>query len=316
MLRAFLGITIAFFLIACDQIKAPSKVSIALNPWPGNVLLYLADKKQFFSQVGINVELVRVSTLADVQRAYLAGEVDGFASTLVEVVQVGVVGGTPSKVVLIADYSHGSDVIISASQINSVKELKGKTVGCEVSSLGTYILGKALAEHQMTLADINIVNIEQESAGEALALRKVVAVVTYPPYSIALQSTGDYRQIFTTKEIPEDILDVLSISEKVLQQQPLFVDKLRQAWKLAFDYLQQHPQEAIAMMAAQEGLTVAEYTKALDGLNLLSIEQQRQLFQQPKKLQQMGAEVCETLVKMGAIESNCLHASSLFYLDP
>jgi len=316
MLRVFLGITIAFFLNACGQIKTPDKVSIALNPWPGNVLLYLADKKDFFSQVGINIELVRVSTLADVQRAYLAGDVDGFASTLVEVVQVGIVGGKPSKVVLIADYSHGGDVIISTAQINSVKELKGKTVGCEVSSLGTYILGKALAEHQMTLADINIVNIEQDSVGEALESRKVVAVVTYPPYSIALQSTGDYRQIFTTKAIPEDILDVLSISENVLQQQPLLVEKMHQAWKLAFDYLQQHPEEVVAMMAAQEGLSASEYVNALDGLNLLSIEQQRQLFLQPKKLQRMGEDVCETLVKIGAIESSCEHAASLFYVEP
>ncbi|QYJ86155.1 ABC transporter substrate-binding protein [Shewanella mesophila] len=316
MLRAFLGITIAFFLIACGQIKTLNKVSIALNPWPGNVLLYLADKKEFFSQVGINVEIIRVSTLADAQRAYLAGEVDGFASTLVEAVQVGVVGGEPSKAVLITDYSNGGDVIIGGAQINSMADLKGKTVGCEVSSLGTYILARALAVHQMTLADVNIVNIEQEAVSEALDSRKIVAMVTYPPYSIALQNTGYYRQLFTTKEIPEDIIDILSISEKVLQQQPLFVDKMKQAWRLAFDYLQQHPQEVIAMMAAQEGLTVAEYTQALDGLNLLSIEQQRQLFQQPQKLQQMGVDVCQSLAKIGAIESNCEHADSLFYVEP
>jgi hypothetical protein len=44
------------------------------------------------------------------------------------------------KVIPIPDYSNGGDVIIADTRIGNMLGLKGKRIGCEVSSLGIYIL--------------------------------------------------------------------------------------------------------------------------------------------------------------------------------
>ncbi|QYJ89987.1 ABC transporter substrate-binding protein [Shewanella halotolerans] len=307
---------LAVFLVGCGPKKVEEPITIAINPWPGYELLYLAKQKGFFQQVGANIELVQVSTLSDAQRAYLTGYVDGFASTMIEAIQVVPLGGKPIKIVLLADYSDGGDVIIAPEAIENLQALKGETIGCEVSSLGIFVLERALRQHKMNMDDVRVINVEQGAAVSALAIGKIAAMVTYPPYSVEIQSSGAYRQLFSTKEIPEEVLDTISISSSVLAANPNLADQLQQAWQLAMDYLQQHPEEAMAIMAKREGLQVAEFKGALADLKLLSGEEQRKLFAQGDKLTQLGYSVCETLVKIEAIESDCRHVDNLFYRAP
>ncbi|CAM4178728.1 ABC transporter substrate-binding protein [Shewanella aquimarina] len=307
---------LAMLMVGCGPKKVEEAVTIAINPWPGYELLYLAKQKGFYRQVGANIELVQVSTLSDAQRAYLTGHVDGFASTMIEAIQVAPLGGKPIKIVLLADYSDGGDVIIAPTSIENMQALRGQTIGCEVSSLGIFVLERALRQHQMQLDDVNVINVEQGAAVSALALGKIAAMVTYPPYSVEIQSSGAYRQLFSTKEIPEEVLDTLSISSSVLAEHPQLVDQIHQAWQLTLDYMRQHPEEAMAIMAKREGLQVAEFKEALADLKLLSSKEQHKLFVQRDKLTQLGYSVCETLVKIGAIESDCLHVDNLFYQVP
>ena len=139
MKRFALCVCVLALLTACAK-KEPRPITIAINPWPGYELLYLAEKKQFFEKVGANIKLYQLGSLSDAQRAYLNGQVDGLTSTLIEAVQAQVLGGQALKIIMVPDYSNGGDVIVSNKSASSISDLKGKTIGCEVSSLGIYIL--------------------------------------------------------------------------------------------------------------------------------------------------------------------------------
>jgi len=147
-------------LFGCSP-SADDKIKISINPWPGYEFLYLAEQKGIFEQVGLNIELVQTSTLSDAQRAYINNYVDGFTSTLVEAIQVEPLGGNSIKVVLLPDFSNGGDVILANKSIQSITDLKGKNIGCEVSSLGIYILQQALSKYGLLIEDVNIINTEQ-----------------------------------------------------------------------------------------------------------------------------------------------------------
>ncbi|MCL1043578.1 ABC transporter substrate-binding protein [Shewanella marisflavi] len=315
MIKGIFLLLTALLLTACEPKKVEEPITLALNPWPGYELLYLAQQKGFFTQVGAYIELVQVSTLSDAQRAYLTGYVDGFASTMIEAIQVEALDGQPVKVVLLADYSDGGDVIIAPNSVENMQALRGKTIGCEVSSLGIFVLERALNLYQMQLDDVKIINVEQGAGASALAIGKIDAMVTYPPYSVEIQSTGNYQELFSTKEIPEEVLDTLSISSAVLAKHPELVGQIQKAWQMAMDYLQEYPDEAIAIMAQREGLSVADFEAALMDLKLLSHDEQNKLFHQPDKLKALGHSVCQTLVKIESIESDCAHIDNLFYQE-
>ena len=93
-----------FLLMACTESVKPQKVRIAINPWPGYEFLYLASELGFYEQEGINVEIVELSALADVQRVYIQGRVDGFGSTVIEAVQAAGIPQKPLSIILVPDH--------------------------------------------------------------------------------------------------------------------------------------------------------------------------------------------------------------------
>jgi len=295
---------IILFLSGCSK-PTVSPVEIAINPWPGYEFLYLAEQKGFFEQVKLNAKLIQLDSLSDVQRSYVNGYADGIASTVIEAVQAEVLGGKPLEIVLVPDFSNGGDVIIADKGIKSVKDLKGKTVGCEVSSLGIYILQRALSSHDLKLSDVNVVNIEQLSGEQALLNGSIDAFISYPPVSINILKHDKYHQIFSSAEIPNEIIDTVSISKDALKQNPDFVPKLHKVWQMALDYYQEFPEDALKIMSKREGYSAQKFKDILSELYILDNKAQKALFSKQYALQNSVINVCKTLVHVESIETNC-----------
>ncbi|QSX40930.1 ABC transporter substrate-binding protein [Shewanella cyperi] len=310
MKRLWLLLTLCW-LAACGGQPA-TKVVIAINPWPGYELLYLAQQQGYFAEEGLRLELVQVASLSDAQRAYLAGGVDGFTGTLIEAVQVAMLGGKPLKIALLADYSAGADLIVAPEHFTSMTQLKGRTLGCEVSSLGIYFLARALMANGMTLDDVKVINVEQGDGNRQLAAGTIDAMVTYPPYSIALLKHEGMQQLFSTREIPGEVLDIVSVSESLLRREPDFPAKLQNVWQKVLEYHMRHPEEANALMARREGISAAEFNASLNGLALLTREAQQQLLADRERLSGMLDSVCDTLTRIQAVSGTCDKLPYLF----
>lgn len=296
-----------------QQVEQP--VTIGINPWPGYEFLYLAEKKGFFKEVGANIKISQLSSLANAQRAYVNGHIDGLASTIIETVQAEVLGGSPLKIILVPDYSNGGDVILAHKSVKDIAGLKGKTVGCEVSSLGIYVLQRALVKHSLSLSDIKIVNIEQSDGEQAMLSRKIDAYVSYPPVSIAIAKHKQFKKIFSSADIPKEIIDTISLSVKVLQSHPGIVKKIRKAWQMALDYAEQNPEDANKIMAEREGVTPDEFKDVLSDLIVLNNKQQQELFANPDILRNATLSVCKTLTHVNSIETNCDQLPDLVYRE-
>lgn len=319
MLKPFTRIITATVLLACCLFslnactKPPTPTSIAINPWPGYEFLYLAEQKGFFKQLGANIKLVQLSSLGDAQRAYVNGRVDGLASTIIEAVQVEPLGGKPVKVVLVPDYSNGGDVILAPKPYADMQSLKGKTIGCEVSSLGIFILQRALTKAGMTLSDVNIINVEQSSGQAQLSEGKIDAFVSYPPVSVNILESDQYHQIFNSSQIPFEIIDTVAIATEVLDQQPELVSQLHQAWQMSLDYARQNPEEAYRIMAEREGISASDFADVLSDLKILDRSQQALIYQKPEKFEASARAVCETLVHTDSLSIDCAQQAPLLY---
>ncbi len=304
---------LAFVLISCSP-EEKSPVTIAINPWPGYELLYLAEKKKFFSEVGANVKLLQLGSLADAQRAYLNGYADGFTSTLIESVQAQVLGSEPLNIVMVTDYSSGADVIVAGKDIDDVSQLLNRNVGAEVSSLGIFMLQRALEKSALSLDDVNLINVEQSEGKSALAGGKIDAFVSYPPVSIEILKNKDYHSIFTSNEIPKEVIDVVSISKSALKNNPELVRQLHDAWKMAQKYYVEFPEEAIEIMAARENISPQDFQAILqDELVILDIEEQKALLQPDGQLEDNLRSVCEALVHVGSLETDCVKLPNMLY---
>ncbi len=310
MTRVLWLILLGWLLVGCSPAPEQPKVRLAINPWPGYEFLYLASEKGFFKQYGLDIEIVEMSSLADVQRLYIQGRVDAFGSTVIEAVQAAGATQSPLDIVLIPDFSNGGDVIIGNDKVASLADLKGKKVGAEVGSLGMFILHAALRKEGMSLADVNVVNVEQLDIKRKFEQGLIDAVVTYPPYSLEVLKLPGYRQVFDTTAIPEKVIDTISLRHGLIGDTQSWVNKFHQVWQHTLEYAKANSAHAYEIMAERQGITVAEFGDALSGLELVGSDRQQALLGS-EQLKQNIVDACMVLKSADNVTFSCDNITEL-----
>jgi NitT/TauT family transport system substrate-binding protein len=248
---------------------------IGINAWPGYEFLYLAQEKGFYRDAGVDVRLVEFNSLADARRAYERGQIDGLGATVIEVLQAREQPGRDLQVVAVVDYSDGADVVLARPEFTAPATLRGARIGVELGSLGVYVLVRALEHQQLSLADVKMVSLDQSAMEHAFAVGELDAVVTYPPVSLSLLKDGKAKPIFTSAQIPGEVVDVIAIDETVAQIRTDQVTRLLGAFQRAVAYTATNTTEAHRIMAAREGLSPADFAAALsDGIRLVEVARQ------------------------------------------
>jgi NitT/TauT family transport system substrate-binding protein len=297
------GILLAFFVCGCKHAERP-ELRIAINPWLACEYLYLAREKGFFAEEGINVRLVEYSTLSDCRVAFETNQVDAMTGSLIEVLKARDNSKRLPRVTLVTDYSNGADVILGRSDITSPAALKGKRVGLELGSLGVFMLARALERAGLKLSDVEMVSCAPDEMQAAIAGGIMDAVVTYPPTSVHLEAGGKMRRLFSSAEIPGEVVDVVAVDALRLQREPELQARLTRVMQRALDYVHAHPQEAYALMGQREGLFGAEFEKALEGVQMVDAPGQKAFLDPEGSLQRTLKDVDRTLRETGEIHGN------------
>ena len=312
MMRVFNSIVVfsLFLLIAsCAEEPSQKTIRLGINPWPGYEFLYLAAQKDFFKKEGLDIELVELAALADIKRAFEHGRIDAMASTIIEAVEVSLNSDQKINIVLVPDFSNGGDVIIANKPLTSITELKGKKIGVELGLLGSFILSQALAQNNLSLNDVTMINVEQLDAENQLSLENIAAMVTYAPFATEILRQDSVHQIFSTVEIPGDVIDVVVVRENALINPTQWQQKLFSAWQRALDFTKSNPEEAHKIMAEREGISVEEFQAALTGVSIIEKDQQLNTLHS-EQLTNNILKVCQTLNKMEKHQNTCETISS------
>jgi len=251
------------------QPPALVKIRLGINPWPGYEALFLAQQRGLYQRHGLDVQLVEFTSVGDCLRGYQGGNIDAMATTLIEVAlaETGGAQGAPVPI-LVTDVSDGADLILAKPTVNRLADLRGKRVGVEPASLGIFILDRALALHGLTRQDIQLALMGQEEMAQALASDAVAAVVTYAPYSVNIEQNGAKR-IFTTREIPNEVVDIVSIAPRTLTAHPHLPQAFAAVWSDVLGLLEQDREASIAVMARRQRLTSTEFLASMEGLRLI-----------------------------------------------
>ena len=280
ILIAVLSITLlGYSLYLFDKSFRPDfQLRIGINPWPGYVFLYLAAQKGLFAQEGLNVRMVEFSSLQDVRQAFERGQIDAMCSTLVELIQAYNNSGRKLKIVLVTDYSNGGDVILARAPIKSLSDLKGAKVGVEPLSVGEVVLARALTKVGLKYDDVMPLQTAAMDMEKLMQKGTIDAAITYPPFSVSIEKHSNVSRIFDTSHIPNEIIDVLSIDESLLEKDPKIVPIIRRVWSRALSLAKNDEEEAYRIMSEREKISVGEFSEALETIHVLTIEEQKILF--------------------------------------
>jgi NitT/TauT family transport system substrate-binding protein len=254
-------------------------LKIGYSDWPGYTILEVAKQKGWFKEAGVEVELVWFDYLPSLD-AFAAGKIDAVACVATDALVNGA-NGAKSKLIALLDFSEGSDMIIGAPGIKSIKDLKGKKVGVELTLVEHLLLLKALEANGMGQSDVELVPTATNETPQALASGKVSAVgAWYPSSGQALKEVAGSKPLFTSSEAKGLIYDVLAVNPTSLAKKKDDWAKVVGVYYKCVDYLQaaKTKDDAIKIMAAKVGVEAPDYAKNVPGTHFLTLAEAKKAF--------------------------------------
>ncbi|MCB4767563.1 ABC transporter substrate-binding protein [Ancylobacter sp. Lp-2] len=246
------ALTGAVLTAAAAQPAAAGKISIGHTIWVGYGPLYLAKELGFFKENGVDADFQVVDDSALAMAAQAAGKLDGTATTLDEILKY----RSPDfcfKAVALFDESHGGDGMVSLKEINSLADLKGKTVAMNEGSTSQFWFSYLMKKAGIPLKDVEVLNMSADAAAAAFIAGQVPAAVTWEP-NLTLVKTKNVGKVLTdSAATPGVIIDVLEFSCSVLKDRPADVKGFIAGLQKAVDYIKTNPDKAYEIMAKGVG---------------------------------------------------------------
>lgn len=255
-----------------------STIILGLVDFPGYTALYIAQEKGFFRDAGVNVEMKKYVSLAELSRDYAAGLMDGRLNLAYETVRE-VMNGLKQSIVAVIDHSTGADGILGRGTTKTVSDMKGKRVAYEAGTLEEYLLSSVLKNESLAIADIVAVNADPEQAALMLQNKEVDAAVTYEPFLSSARKDPKIHLITSTTEAPELIADVLTFRQDFIDEHPATIRSFLQAYFRAQEYMQSHPEETATILGKVLGVSNADAMEQLKGVRISDRNENDRAFQ-------------------------------------
>jgi NitT/TauT family transport system substrate-binding protein len=249
-----------------------SALKIAYSDWPGWVAWDIAIQKGWFKEAGVEVDFKWFEYVPSMD-AFAAGKVDAVCMTNGDALVTGANGGK-SVAIIVNDYSDGNDMIVAKPGITSVAQLKGKTIGVEVGFVDHLLLLHALKSANLKESDVKLKNVKTDETPQALKSGDVDAIGAWQPSSgAALKEVPGSKAIFTSKDVPGLIYDVLAVSPKSLAERRADWVKVAKVWDRVAKFVndEKNLEEAAKIMSARVRLTPDQYKAIMKGTRILDL---------------------------------------------
>jgi len=282
--RTFLPlfILVALVLSACGasnsgtSTKYSGTIHIASSTWTGYALIYLANAKGIWRQHGLDVNFKDIEDPNDRFIALAAGRLEGMAST-VDAFARQQSNGVAAVEVFPIDASVGGDGILAANSIQSVADLKGKTVGVNQGSVSEWFLAQVLEKNGLHLSDVKEQNMTSGAAGAAFVASKLDVAVTWEPWLSKAKARTDGHVLVSSKQYPDLIMDSFAFRKDFIQKYPDTVKDFMKAYYDAFTWMQANQTEALKVIGDAVQESPSDVSADLSTLTLFDLSTGKQV---------------------------------------
>jgi NitT/TauT family transport system substrate-binding protein len=299
-----IGACLLFLSLGLTSLAVRAEIKVGTSDWPGWVAWYVAEQQGFFKKYGADVKLVWFPNYTDSISALSAGQIDANSQTWSDTMAP-LAKGLPLKVVLVNDNSAGNDALLVSPKIKTFAQLKGKKIALEEFSVSHFLLVTGLSKNKITPKDVEVVNLSAGDAAAAFLADRVDAAVVWNPWVNKIQLSGKGTTLFTSKDIPGLIADLLVVQEKSLQANRKDYIGMIKAWYDTEKFIREKPDEAVKIMSKQVGLEAEEYKSFLAGTRFFDAKANAEAFGTgPKSLIGVAPTVAKFLLENKLMEGS------------
>lgn len=242
---------LALFVAACFTFaaQAQEKVILGMSGWTGFQPLKLAEYAGIFKKNGVDIDIRFIPPLQ--RSAALAAGALNAAATTVDQHIVWTSAGINTVQVALIDKSNGGDGVAVRNNINSIKDLKGKSVNVDgPGNTQHFMLSYILEKNGMTMQDVIRVTMGAQAAAQAFVTGQSDAAVTYEPYLSTVRARPDAGKILVTSKDYPVVIDVLVFKKDFIEKHPKIVKATVDSFFEALEMIKREPARSHELMGS------------------------------------------------------------------
>ena len=238
-----------WYLVSFNQ-KSETRgpIRIGIDVFPGWGHAFIAQDQGFFTDNGVEVELVLNEDYLTIQGMYQREEIDAAFMVFADAIYT-YANGMEGQVVYISDRSITGDVIVARENIKSIQDLKGQIIGVEgINTFSHLFVLSVLEMNGLNESDVHIKYVGAQEVVAALSRGEIAAGHTYGPDKYKSQQAG-YSFLAYARDVPGIITDTLVFNNKVIDEKPDDVAAVVSALFRAKSYQTLNREQAIGIIA-------------------------------------------------------------------
>ena len=205
--------------------------------------------KKWADKYGITVDIVQINDYVESINQYTAGAYDGCSMTNMDGLSIPAGGGIDTTALIVGDYSNGNDGIVLKDK-TKLEDIKGQSVNLVELSVSHYLLVRALDSVGLAEKDLKVVNTSDADLVAAYKTPDVTAVVTWNPLLSEIVGMPKSTKVFDSSKTPGEIIDIMMVNTKTLQDNPNFGKALVGAWYEMMEIMSKDDAAGIAARTA------------------------------------------------------------------
>jgi taurine transport system substrate-binding protein len=249
------------------QDSAKPTIRLAYQAFPSGDLVVKHNRWLEDALPGYNIKWTKFDSGADINTAFIAGELD-FGAIGSSPVARGLSAplDIPYQVAFVLDVAGENEALVARNEtgIKDVAGLRGKRVATAFASTAHYSLLAALSQAGLSASDVQLIDLQPQASLAAWDRGDVDAVYTWLPTLDELRKTG--TQLIASRQLAtagKPTLDLGVVSTKFAQDHPDAVDTWRKVETRALAQIHDDPQAAAAAIGPELGTTAEDAANQL-----------------------------------------------------
>ncbi len=226
-----------------------STIKVGRYYWPGYYWVEIADKKGWFTEAGLDTQLVDISSdFFAGEKDMVDGNIDAGHFTLFDLLKYRQEGADLIAVIN-EDSTNGAEGIVAHKPIRSITDLKGKRIAVSKNTYMDYILTVVLDRQNINREDVVRVDMPTEKIADAFLAGTVdAAIIWEPDVTRALTAIGSVK-LFDTSEISGLSPNPLVFHQSFIDAHPKEVQAFVSVWNKTTEFIKNNPQESYQIIS-------------------------------------------------------------------
>lgn len=281
------------------------------SAWLGHYPAYLAIENGQFAESDLKVGWEFFGTSSGRMSALMSGDIDVAGTGVVSAIALMAQGVERFYVIGVPDNFGRVEGLFALEGIESINDLKGKTIGTTFASSAHTLVLDLMAQNGLTERDINVINIPAPEIPAAIKAKQIDACATWTPYFNTVASLPGVKLIAddTDFSLFKDYgvtpgPDVLVVSKRFADRNPDIVKDFAKVYFAAAESLGKDPEAAVEVLTKLTQMSADEQLQTIKDADWYNFEQQQAMIGADSKFVEGLQKLADMLVEYGQIDKS------------